>query len=400
MRNVKSISFGALPIVAIAAVYLATRDRQTIKAASPDSAGGHDHSAMLGPTASAQPITLSASDAHRIGVTFAVAEVQPLEREIRTVGQVTFDESRVTAISLKVDGWIERLYVNATGQGVRAGAPLLAVYSPMLITAQEELFLAKRLVADVADGASEARANATSLLTSARRRLGYLGIAEVDIDQLESSGEVQRAITLRVPSHGFVVEKNVLEGQRVMAGDALYRIADLRTVWLEGEVFERDVTALRLGESVAAELDAIPGRTYRGRIAYIHPTLDPDTRTSRVRIELPNRDLRLKPGMYATLMWSAPAAGASVSVPRSAVVSTGQRHLVFVRRADGKLEPRLVEIGIATDDRIEILRGIKAGDRVVASATFLVDAESNLGTLLGGMGDMPGMDMTSPTKPE
>ena len=400
MRSVKSLSFGALPLLAIAAVALSTRNRQATTATASDSTAGHDHTAMLARTPVVQPVALSAADAHRIGVTFAVAEVQTLEREVRTVGQVAFDETRVSAIALRIDGWVERLYVNATGQPVRAGAPALAVYSPMLVTAQEELLLARRLAGDVAAGSPDARAHASSLVASARRRLSYLGVADADIDQIQESGVVRRSIVLRVPSAGYVVEKNVVEGQRVMAGDALYRVADLRTVWLEGEVFERDAPAVRPGQTVTAELDAIPGRTYRGRIAYIQPTLNPDTRTSRVRIELPNADLRLKPGMYATLTWSARASGASVSVPRGAVVSTGQRHLVFVRRADGKLEPRVVDVGVATDHRIEILRGLNAGDSVVASATFLVDAESNLGTLLGGMGDMPGMDMTTPKKPE
>ena len=400
MRNVKAIAFGALPLVALAATLIVTRDRQTTAATPPQSGSGHDHAAMLAQGPGVQPVALSAADAHRIGITFAVADVQPLEREIRTVGQVTFDETLVSSISLRIDGWVERLYVNATGQPVRAGAPLLAVYSPMLVTAQEELLLAKRLAADVAAGSEDTRGNAASLLTSARRRLSYLGVADADIADVEASGAVRRSMTLRAPSDGFVVEKNVVEGQRVMAGDALYRVADLRAVWMEGEVFERDAPAMRLGQRVTAELDAIPGRTYHGRIAYIQPTLNPETRTARVRIELTNGDLRLKPGMYATLTWSARAPGGSVSVPRSAVVSTGQRHLVFVRRADGKLEPRIVEVGGATDQRIEILRGLNAGDSVVASATFLVDAESNLGTLLGGMGDMPGMDITTPKKPE
>jgi len=183
-----------------------------------------------------------------------------------------------------------------------------------------------------------------------------------------------------------------------MAGDPLYRIVDLSTVWMEGEVFEQDLPSVRLGQRVTADLEALPGQAFRGRITYVYPTLNADTRTARVRVEVPNPGLRLKPGMYATFRLTGSGRASALSVPRTAVLSTGERNLVFVKRPDGMLEPRLVVLGMATDDRIEILHGVAAGDTVVASATFLIDAESNLGTALGGMGDMPGMDMTAPTK--
>lgn len=383
--------YAAIPMAAIVVAVVATR-----RPVQPATAEDHSQHGVAPATATAQPVTLSAEQAHRIGVTYAVASVASLPREIRTVGQVTYDETRVTSISLKTDGWVERLYANFTGQEVRAGAPLLAIYSPMLVSAQEELLLAGRLARDVAGGSEEARANAASLLASARRRLSYWDIPAAEIARIERAGAVQRTITLPSPVSGFVVEKNVLQGQRVMAGDALYRVADLRTVWVEGEVFERDLASVRVGQVVTAELDALPGDALEGRITYMYPTLDPDTRTSRVRVELSNASRRLKPGMYATLVWRASGIVSALSVPRTAVLSTGQRHLVFVKRADGMLEPRLVQVGGASEDRIQILHGLVAGDSVVRSATFLVDAESNLGTLLGGMGDMPGMDMTAP----
>jgi Cu(I)/Ag(I) efflux system membrane fusion protein len=270
----------------------------------------------------------------------------------------------------------------------------------MLVTAQEELLLAKRLETDVAGGAPDAKNNAASLASSARRRLAYWNVPAEDIARIESTGQVERTLILHAPEGGFVVEKSVLQGQRVMAGEALYQFADLDSVWVEGEVFERDLSSVREGQSVVAEVDALQGRSLHGLITYVQPTLDPNTRTTRVRVALANPGLRLKPGMYATLIWRGGDLRAALSVPRSAVVSTGERNLVFVKRADGMLEPRIVELGVATDDRIEIRRGLVAGERVVASATFLVDAESNLGTLLGGMGNMPGMDMTAPKKPE
>jgi len=380
----------SIPVAAIVAVYFATLgSKQEAEVV------GHGHGTARD---SARPVMLSSDEAKRIGVTYAVASVGALSREIRTVGQVTFDERRVKVISPKVDGWVERLYVDFTGQAVEAGAPLLAIHSPMLVTAQEELLLAKRLQSEVANGSEDARGSAAELVSSSRRRLAYWDIAASDIARIESTAQVQRTLTLHSPVSGFVVEKNVLQGQRIMAGDPLYRIVDLSTVWMEGEVFEQDLPSVRLGQRVTADLEALPGQAFRGRITYVYPTLNADTRTARVRVEVPNPGLRLKPGMYATFRLTGSGRASALSVPRTAVLSTGERNLVFVKRPDGMLEPRLVVLGMATDDRIEILHGVSAGDTVVASATFLIDAESNLGTALGGMGDMPGMDMTAPTK--
>lgn len=393
MRRVwRWAAYLGLPLAAVVVVYAATRGPK--EAAS---AAGHNHGAVAAAD-TAQPVMLSADDAQRIGVTFALASVGPLSTEIRTVGQVTFDERRVTTIAPKLEGWVERLYVNFTGQLVAAGTPLLDIYSPMLVSAQEELLLAKQLQSDVADGSEEARASAAELVSSARRRLGYWDIPAGDIERMERTGQVLRTATLRAPQRGFVIEKNVFQGQRIMAGDALYKIADLSTVWVEGEVFEQDLPSIRLGQRVMAELQSLPGQALAGRITFINPTLDPETRTVRVRVELSNSGLRLKPGMYATLRFSGVSRASALSVPRAAVLSTGERNLVFVKRADGMLEPRLVDLGLATNDRIQILRGLAPGETVVSSATFLVDAESNLGSALGGMGNMPGMDIAAPAK--
>lgn len=381
---------GVVLLAALATVYVTTRGSDP---AATESA--HVHDGAPGSDAP-QPVMLIGDAEERIGVTYAVAAVGPLSREIRTVGQVTFDETRLTAVTAKIDGWIERLYVDYTGQAVEKGAPLFALYSPMLVSAQEELLLARQLRADVANGTEESRSGASDLVSSARRRLAYWDVPASEIARIEATGQVQRTITLRSPATGFVIRKNVLEGQRIMAGEPLYELADLRTVWIEGEVFEQDLAALRLGQRVSAVVEALPGRELVGRITYIHPTLDPETRTVRVRVELANPEYLLKPGMYATLRVTGATRPNVLSVPRSAVLVTGERSLVFVRRADGMLEPREVTLGVATDDRIEILGGLAAGETVVSSATFLVDAESNLGTVMGGMGNMPGMDMTAP----
>ena len=386
-------SGGAVLVGTVLVTWLATRKPSDAHAVAPGAS--HATTAASGPAAG-QPVMLSAAQAERIGVTYAPVTVGALAREIRTVGQVTYDETRVTAIAPKVDGWVERLYVDFTGQPIGTGAPLFSIYSPMLVSAEEDLLLAKQLQSQVRDGSSEARRNAADLLASARRRLAYWDISADEIARIERTGQVQRTLTLRSPVHGVVVEKNVLAGQRIMSGDALYKVADLNTVWVEGEVFEQDLAAVRLGLPVTATFEAYPGEEWRGRIAYVYPTVNPETRTARVRVALANPGLRLKPGMFATFRLNGTARTGVQTVPRTAVLSTGERSIVFVKRPDGMLEPHLVQVGAQTDDRTEILHGLASTDTVVSSATFLVDAESNLGTLMGGMGNMPGMDMTPP----
>lgn len=389
----RRLLIGAAALVAIAAAVLvvlrATREPAEPAAEPP----AHVHGALSGD--SARPVMLSAEEAARIGVTVAEATVGPMEREVRTVAQVTVDETRVADVTLKLDGWVDRLDVNITGQPVRRGETLLELYSPMLVSAQQELLIARHLVAEVAGGTPEARASAEAALRAARQRLAYWDVPPAVIADIEQAGEVRRGVPFNSPVGGIVVEKSVLPGQRVMAGEPLYRIADLRRVWLEGEVFEPDLLAARPGLTVWAEFPALPGVRRAGRISYVYPTLDPETRTGRIRVELANEDLLLKPGMYATIRFRA-AARQAVSVPRSAVLATGERTFVFVAGEDGMFTPRQVTLGAATDDRIEILTGLAPGERVVASGTFLLDAESNLGAAMGGMGNMPGMDVKAP----
>jgi Cu(I)/Ag(I) efflux system membrane fusion protein len=342
------------------------------------------------------PVMLTPEAANRIGVTYATVERGSLTADVRTVGLVTYDETRVKTIAPKVDGYVEQLFVAYTGQPVEVNDSLLRIYSPMLVTAQEELLLAKKLATDVSGGSPEAVRNAESLLSSARHRLKYWDIPDEDIARVERTGEVQRTLTLRSPLRGVVVQKNVSAGGRIMAGDAVYQVADLSEVWLEGEVFERDLAAIRAGETVTAQFAAMPGKQREGRIAYVSPTISGETRTTKIRVVLPNADFVLKPGMYAAIQIRGTARHDVLSVPRSAVLATGTRVLVFVKGADGTLTPREVELGGNTDDRVEVLRGLSAGETVVSSATFLIDAESNLGSALGGMANMPGMDVSPP----
>ena len=345
---------------------------------------------------SAMPVSLQPAEAQRIGVTYAVVTSGALGHEVRVVGVVQADETRIRTVTSRVDGFVERLQADFTGQPVRAGATLLDLYSPMAVAAQQDLLLAAKLEHDVADGTEDARRAARGALDAARQRLRQWEVPADAIAEVERTGTPGRTFPVRSTWSGFVLEKSVLQGQRVMAGDPLYRIADLSVVWLEGEVFEQDLPLLRVGTEVTATFQALPGAERRGRISYVYPTLNPETRTARVRVPLSNADMRLKPGMYATLTFIGQAA-TGLSVPRSAVLATGKRNLVFLKGQGSRFEPREVTIGVSSDDRVQVLHGLAAGDTVVASATFLIDAESNLGSMLGGMGNMPGMDMGPPT---
>lgn len=376
-------------IVAGAAVaaWLLTRGAGD-RGASADTAS-HNHAAPGG--SAAAPVHLDEAAARRIGVTFAEATRGPLAFEVRTVGQVTWDETRTTAVAPRVEGWVERLFVNFTGQEVRPGDALLELYAPMLVAAQEELLLAARLLSEVATGTDDARRSAEDMLASARRRLMYWDVPAAEVERIERSGQVSRTITLRAKAHGVVVEKPVVEGQRVMAGETMYRLADPASVWVEGQLFEGDVPLVRMGQHASVEVQAWPGERWHGRVSYVYPDVDVATRTARVRVELPNQGRRLKPGMFATLGFDGIRREGVLTVPRSAVLVTGERSLVFLRAPDGLLVPTPVVTGATSGDRIEVVSGLDAGDQVVASATFLVDAESNLRAALGSM--------ATPTRP-
>ena len=358
-------------------------------------AAGHNHGAAA--TTGAQgggPVHLSAERARRIGVTYAEARVQTLGATIRSVGNVTYDETRLAIVNPKIEGWVERLYVDFTGALVTRGQPLMEVYSPMLVAAQEELVLARRLVDQTAAGGSEqASGGARELLESSRRRLRYLDISPGVIAEVERTGRPRRTLTIAAPASGVVVEKNVIAGTRVMPGMDLYKIADISRVWIEGEIFEKDLGAVRPGQQATVTFETYPGETFDARVAYLYPNVSVEARTGRVRLVLANPGGRIMPGMYASVELQPAAPREALVVPRGAVHQTGERAMVFVRAADGSLVPRDVRVGLAAGDVVEIVEGLSAGETVVASANFLVDSESNMGAAAGSM---PGMDMGTP----
>ncbi len=344
-----------------------------------------------------QPVHLTPQQERALGVVYTMPRRETLTRTIRTVGEIMAAEPNVADVTPKIDGFVEVLFVSTTGELVRRGQRLLAIYSPMLVVAQEELLTAGRLVAQVDSGAGEAWRNAQATLAAARRRLSYWDITDEQITRLEETGEVTKTLTLVSPVTGIVLEKDVLQGQRVTPGQRLYRIADLSVIWVEGEVFEQDLQFVHAGAQARIEVAAYPGEHLTGRVSFVYPTVDVRSRTNRIRITARNADLRLKPGMFATIFFDARLGHEVLTVPLEAVVITGERNLVFVRDEDGMLRPREVVLGARAGERVQILRGLADHETIVASANFLVDAESRLGTTGGAM---PGMQHGSAQEPK
>lgn len=342
-------------------------------------------------------VQLTAGQLREFGITFAIADIRMLEEEVRTVGQVNFDETRVARVSPKIGGFVERLYVDFTGKPVRRGQPLLEIYSPEMLAAQEEMLLAAKLQRTLGDNTVPGvPGGAPDLLEASKRRLRLWDISEAQISQVLREGRARRTLTLFAPASGVVVEKNVVRGQAIEPGENLYVISDLSEVWIEAEIREGDAGLVREGARVRVELAAFPGRELVGRVEYVYPTFEAETRTLKARIAVPNPGSVIKPGMYATVRLLAPVRSA-LAVPSSAVVQTGERNLVFVDMGGGGVMAHEVELGRVAGGYTEILFGIEPGQRVVTSAQFLIDSESNLAEVMKSMvgmgGSMEGMDM-------
>lgn len=334
-------------------------------------------------------VTLTASQIDQFGVTFGTAAVRPLTSEVRTAGVVTFDETKMAQIAPKFGGYVDRLYVNSTGQQVRRGQPVLDIYSPELVAAQQELLLAGQL--DRSIGRSSVpgvTAGGTNLVDASRRRLQQWDISDAQIDQILSTGRVRRTLTLYAPVSGIVIDKKVLQGQAVAPGEELYTIANLADVWVDAELREVDAASVRVGSATKIEFTGLPGHTYTGRVAYVYPTLQPEARTIKARIVVPNPVGMVKPGMYATVRLSTPSRSA-LTVPSSAILQTGDRNIVFVDMGNGestrRLMPHDVVLGSVAGTYTEIISGLEPGQRVVTSAQFLLDSESNLGEVMKSM---------------
>jgi Cu(I)/Ag(I) efflux system membrane fusion protein len=327
--------------------------------------------------AAAPSISLSAAAIRATGVATAPVTRQSLSEEVRAVGTIEADETKLERIAARVPGRIERLHANFTGQPVRRGAALYDLYSPDLVASEREYLLALENRQRLSAASPEAVQSAESLVEAARDRLRLWGISTEQIRALERTRRPDLAVTYLSPVSGTVVQKNVVEGQYVQEGTDLYLVADLSSVWLVAQVYEFELGRLRTGQPVTATVAAFQGREFSGRIVFIEPLLESQTRTARVRVVLPNPRGELKPGMYADARLTVPL-GERLSVPRNAVIDTGTRQVVFVETAPGTFAPRDVKLGSAAGDRREVLEGLREGEKVVAAANFFLDSQAQL----------------------
>ena len=357
----------------------------THPAAMPDMpiAGGHAQ-----PTAPAGTprgdVTIDPRRQQLIGVRTVPVKRQAVDQTIRAVGLVRYDETRLADINLKVEGWIRDLYVDYTGQFVRKGQPLFTLYSPDLLTTESEYLLALKTRDQMQQSViPDARQRADDLVASARQRLMLWDLPEETVRQLDETRRADSTVVFRAPVEGFVIEKQALKGQHLMPGQTLYKVADLTSVWVEADVYETELTGVRVGASATITVNAYPGEHFNGRVIYIYPYLNESTRTNKVRFELGNRSGRLKPGMYANAELNM-RGGMGLIVPTNAVLDSGKEQIVFVAQGNGIFEPRKVTVGRRLGDAIQIVDGLREGEQVATGATFFLDSESQLRAALQG----------------
>jgi len=330
--------------------------------------------------AAAPTVILGPEKVQLIGVRTAVAEYRALGKEIRTVGKVLPDETRLAFVNTKVAGWVKKLYVDYTGKDVVKGQPLLSLYSPDLVTAQEEYLLALRAAkSGPAGGGSEIEASRQELIESAKRRMQLWDITDEQIADLEKTGKPRTEMIIETPLSGIVLDKMVLEGAFISPGMNLYKIADLSQVWVIADVYEYEVPLVKVGQTARVTLPYSSGGALRAEVNYIYPTLDPASRTVKVRLTMKNPSLMLKPEMFADVEINV-SSGSRLVIPRSAVIDSGMRQIVYVEKKPGVYEQRQVTLGLRGEDYVEVTRGIAKGEHVVTSGNFLIDSESQLRT--------------------
>lgn len=317
------------------------------------------------------------------GVRLTTVEVAPLAPTVRATARLEVNEQQLVAVSPKIEGWVERLYVDYEGARVRKGEPLLEIYSPALVSTQEEYLLALRNVQQLAG--TPAEADARRLLEAARRRLQFWDITDEQIRQLEATGQPRKTLTLYAPASGTVLEKHVVEGQQIRSGQTLFVLADLSTLWLQVDVYEHDLSWVVPGISAEITLPYDPTVRLQGYVDYVYDTLDPATRTARARIVVPNPDLRLKPGMYAIATLQGHPIPPRPVVPEEALVRYGEEAFVIVALGEGRFLPTRVHPGHEANGRVQILEGLQGGERIVARAQFLIDSEARLKSALGAL---------------
>jgi len=391
--NYRKAFFGILVLavgLASGLIYLLrqTRSEQTQLARS--SAAQNSAAALPAEQAQQQPespnlspVQLSPERLQRIGVKFAVVKRQPVEDEIRVTGNVDVNEQRLAYVQTRFPGWIQKVFADATYQYVHKGQPLFTIYSQDLVSTEQEFLLAsKNRQTRTNSQTGTASQEADWLVDAARQRLRQWNVPENEIARMEKTGEVQREISVQSPVSGYITERNALPNQFVQPETKLYTIADLSQVWVYAQVFQTDVGRLKAGDAATVTVDAYPGRSFRGGIQQILPQVDATTRTVRVRLVFENPGLLLKPGMYVNVVLGVPL-GSQLMIPASGVLQSGAHQIAFVDKGNGYLEPRQIETGLHVGDNFVVLKGLRAGERIVASANFLVDSEAQLQAAIG-----------------
>jgi Cu(I)/Ag(I) efflux system membrane fusion protein len=343
------------------------------------------------PVPEAATITIPPERLQTIGVKYDEVARRPLEKLIRTVGRVAVDERRLAKVTIKFHGWIEELFVSALGDHVKKGQRLFTIYSPDLVASQEEYLLAVRGQKQLGNSEfPEVAQGSKELLDAAKLRFQLWDITEDHLRELERTGKVMKTLPIHSPITGTVIRKEALAGAHVDPGQELYTIADLSRVWILADIYEYELSFVKKGQKAAVTLSYAPGTVLTGQVGFIYPTLDPKTRTAKVRFELNNADEKLKPDMYANVELRV-NLGTRLAIPQEAIIESGQKQVVFLHLGGGKLEPRLIKTGTRTGEWSEVLTGLKEGDHIVTSANFLIDSESRLKSVVDSMGGMPGM---------
>lgn len=331
-------------------------------------------------------VKISPQKLQRIGVTYGEVARQPLSKTIRTVGRVAYDETKLSKVHTKIEGWLEQVFVDYVGKLVEKNQPLVTIYSPELVSTQQEFLIAKKARDYLGNNpVKEVSSGALSIYESAKDRLRLWDISEEQIRELEERGKPNRTLTLYAPTDGFVLTRNAFPKQRVTPETELYAIADLSTVWVLADIYEYELPMIQLGQTATMTLSYSPGKRFTGKVTYIYPQLDNTTRTLKVRLEFPNPDFQLKPDMFANVELRIDY-GRQTSVPEEAVLDSGSEQIVFVSLEGGYFEPRKVQLGGKVDGRQIILSGLKPGERIVTSGNFLIDSESRLKSGMGALG--------------
>jgi Cu(I)/Ag(I) efflux system membrane fusion protein len=330
-------------------------------------------------------VKISTEKIQKLGVRLDTAQLRTLDATVRASGRVEIDERRLTTVTAKYEGYIERLMVNATGQVVGRGAPLFEAYSPDLVAAQREYAVAAQALQKLAGADESTRAGMQRLADAALTRLRNFDVTEEEVNRLSAGGEPRRSVSFRAPAGGIVLERKAVQGMRFMPGEMLYQVADLSQVWLVADVFEQDIGRISVGQRARISFDAYPGQVFEGKVTYVVPVLKPETRTAQVRIEMANPRGLLKPAMYAQVELPVAAGKPQLTVPTSAVIDSGKRQVVIVAKGEGRFEPREVQLGERGTEFVVVRSGVSEGEQVVVTANFLIDAESNLKAALGGL---------------